>query len=490
MKASLKDILYKVSLVGISGDTSVGIDGLTLDSRKVKKGFLFAALKGTQSDGHDFIQKAIANGAIAILCEDMPEKLSENTTYIQVNSASKALAIVASNYFGKPSSKLKLVAVTGTNGKTTCASLSYQLFRSLGYNAGLLSTIKILINEEEIEATHTTPDVIRINELMAEMVKKGCTHCFMEASSHALVQDRTFGLDIDIAVFTNISRDHLDYHKTFDAYIEAKKILFDNLSTKSVALINKDDKRGMVMVQNSRADVKTFSLQRMADFKAKILSNTFQGLELDIDGQVVWFGLIGDFNAYNLLCIYAIAVLLEEQPEDILENLSSLNNVEGRFERLISEEGIFAIVDYAHTPDALENVLNTIKKVRNGNEMVITVIGCGGNRDKGKRPIMANIACKLSDKVIFTSDNPRDEDPMLIINEMEKGVSPTDLRKTLKQVDRFEAIKTAYSLAEKGDIILVAGKGHETYQEIKGIRNHFDDRESLKQIFELNKSRN
>lgn len=476
--------------MGISGDTSIGITGLTLDSRKVKKGFLFAALKGTQSDGHDYIQKAIANGATAILCEDMPEKLSENTTYIQVNSASKALAIVASNYFEKPSSKLKLVAVTGTNGKTTCASLSHKLFRNLGYNAGLLSTIKILINEEEIEATHTTPDVIRINELMAEMVKKGCTHCFMEASSHALVQDRTFGLDIDIAVFTNISRDHLDYHKTFDAYIEAKKILFDNLSSKASALINKDDKRAMVMVQNTRADIKTFSLQSMADFKAKILSNTFQGLELDIDGQVVWFGLIGDFNAYNLLCIYAIAVLLEEPPEDILENLSSLNNVEGRFERLISEEGIFAIVDYAHTPDALENVLNTIKKVRNGNEMVITVIGCGGNRDKGKRPIMANIACKLSDKVIFTSDNPRDEDPMLIINEMEKGVSPTDLRKTLKQVDRFEAIKTAYSLAEKGDIILVAGKGHETYQEIKGIRNHFDDRESLKQIFELNKSRN
>ncbi len=490
MKATLKDILYKVSLVGISGDTATEVVGLSLDSREVKKGFLFAALKGTEMDGHTFISKAIENGASVVLCEDMPENTAENVTYVQVNSASKALAIVASNFYDNPSSKMKLVAITGTNGKTTCATLSYKLFRELGYNAGLLSTIRVLINDEEIPATHTTPDVIRINALMAEMVKKGCTHCFMEASSHALVQDRTFGLDIDVAVFTNISRDHLDYHKTFDAYIEAKKILFDNLPSSATALVNKDDKRGMVMVQNTRADVKTFSIQSMADYKAKILSNTFQGLELDIQGQVVWFALIGDFNAYNLLCIFAIADLLEENTADILENLSRLGNVEGRFERLISEDGIFAIVDYAHTPDALENVLNTIKKVRTGNEMVITVLGCGGNRDKGKRPIMADIACKYSDKVIFTSDNPRDEDPMEIIAEMEKGVSPSNFRKTLKQVDRFEAIKTAYSLASQGDIILVAGKGHETYQEIKGVRNHFDDRESLKQIFELNKSKN
>lgn len=490
MKATLKDILYKVSLVGISGDTATEVAGMSLDSREVKKGYLFAALKGTEMDGHTFISKAIENGASAILCEEMPEEIADDVTYVQVNSASKALAILASNFYGKPSSKLKLVAITGTNGKTTCATLSYKLFKKLGYNTGLLSTIKILIKDEEIAATHTTPDVIRINALLAEMVKKGCTHCFMEASSHALIQDRTFGLDINVAVFTNISRDHLDYHKTFDAYIEAKKILFDNLSSSASALVNRDDKRGMVMVQNTRAKIKTFSVQSMADYKAKVLTNTFQGLELDISGQVVWFTLIGDFNAYNLLCIFAIADLLGENEEDILENLSSLRNVEGRFERLISDDGIFAIVDYAHTPDALENVLNTIKKVRTGNELVITVVGCGGNRDKGKRPIMADIACKYSDKVIFTSDNPRDEDPMEIISEMERGVSPSDFRKTLKQVDRFEAIKTAYSLAEKGDIILIAGKGHETYQEIKGVRNHFDDKESLKQIFELNKSRN
>ncbi len=489
MKAILKDILYKVSLVGISGDTSVELDGLTLDSREVKPGFLFAAIKGSQTDGHVYIQTAIDKGATVIVCEEMPEKRVENVTYVQVNSASKALALIASNFYGHPSKKIKLVAITGTNGKTTCATLSYRLFRQLGYNAGLLSTIRILINDHEIPATHTTPDVVRINALLAEMVSKGCTYCFMEASSHALVQDRVFGLDIDLAVFTNITHDHLDYHKTFDAYLDAKKTLFDNLDSKSFALINKDDKHANVMVQNTRASVKSFALTAMADFKAKVLSNTFQGLELDIAGQNVWFSLIGDFNASNLLCIYAIAELLEENSVDILENLSALSNVDGRFERLISEEGIYAIVDYAHTPDALENVLRTIKKIRTGNETVITVLGCGGNRDKTKRPLMADIACKLSDKVIFTSDNPRDEDPAEIIKDMEKGVSPSDYRKMLKQQDRFEAIRTAISMANSGDIILVAGKGHETYQEVKGIRSHFDDRETLKQIFEMNKSR-
>lgn len=484
----LKDILYKVSLVSISGDTNKKVAGICIDSRQIKKDFLFAAIKGAAMDGHEFIDKAIESGATSIICEELPKELKEGISYVEVNSSSKAIALIASNFYGNPSSKLKLVAITGTNGKTTCATLSYNLFKDLGYNVGLLSTIKIMINDEVVPTNLTTPDVIRVNEMLAKMLEKGCTHCFMEASSHALVQDRVFGLDIDLGVFTNISHDHLDYHKTFDAYIEAKKILFDQLPKGSSALINKDDKRWSVMKQNTVAEVKTFAVQSMADYKAKVLSNTLQGLEMDIDGSVVWFNLVGDFNAYNLLCIYAIAEILGEEKEEILTTLSQQKNVRGRFESVHSDYGIHAIIDYAHTPDALENVLKTISSVRTGGESLITVVGCGGNRDKAKRPVMADLACRYSEKVIFTSDNPRDEDPNEIIAEMEKGVRPSDFKKTLKQSDRFEAIKTAFQLADKGDIILIAGKGHETYQEIKGERHHFDDRESIEKLFQLNKN--
>lgn len=483
--SALKDILYKVALQSVSGDTAVEVAALAFDSRKVEANTAFIATRGTQVDGHDYIEQAIEKGAVAIICEVLPESLNTAITYVQVKNSSEALGIMASNFFGNPSAKLKLVGVTGTNGKTTCVSLLFQLFKQLGYNVGLLSTVVNKINDEIIVATHTTPDAIQMNELMAKMVAKGCSHCFMEVSSHALVQHRVSGLTFTGAVFTNLSHDHLDYHKTFDEYIKAKKMLFDGLPSSAFALTNTDDKRGSIMLQNTKATKHSYALKTMADFKARILSNTLQGLELDIEGHNVWFKLIGDFNAYNLMAVYGAAILLEEEPADVLQTLSNLNPAPGRFEQVLTDTGITAIVDYAHTPDALENVLSTIKVFRSGNEKVITVVGCGGNRDTTKRPEMAKIACELSDKVVLTSDNPRFEEPMAIIEDMQKGVSPSNYRKTLVMADRREAIKTACSMAEPKDIILVAGKGHETYQDVKGVKSDFDDRKVLKEMLNL-----
>ena len=469
----LKDILYKVSLQATSGDMNIPIEKVQFDSRKVKKGDLFVAVKGTQVDGHKFIQSAIKQGAAAIVCEEnfTPE---ENITIVQTESSSKALGTIASNYYGNPSAKLKLVGVTGTNGKTTIVYLLFNLFRKLGYNTGLLSTIINKINDEELASTHTTGDALQINALLRKMVDAGCTHCFMEASSHAIDQNRIAGLQYDIAVFTNITHDHLDYHQTFDAYIKAKKKLFDELDAGSFALVNTDDKRGRIMLQNTKAEKRTFSVKTMSDFKAKILSNSLQGLELDIDNFKIWFNLIGDFNAYNLAAAFGVGVLLDEDPEQVLITLSSLKPIPGRFERVPLKSKIIAIVDYAHTPDALKNVLKTIDTVRTKNEQVITVIGCGGNRDKEKRPIMAEIACNLSDRVILTSDNPRDEEPEAIIEEMKLGVRASDFRKVLSITDRKEAIKTSLALANDDDIILSCGKRvMRNYQEIKGVKKVF-----------------
>ena len=483
--ALLKDILYKVSLQSVSGDMESEVKNIAFDSRKVEEGTVFVAVKGTQVDGHDYIQKAIDSGAKAIVCEELPESLVSNVAFIQVKSSEEALGIMASNYYDNPSKKLKLVGVTGTNGKTTCVTLLFHLFRALGYNTGLLSTVENKINDRVLKATHTTPDAITINQLMAEMVEAGVTHCFMESSSHAIVQRRIAGLVYDGAVFTNLSHDHLDYHKTFDEYIKAKKLLFDGLPNEAFALVNSDDKRGAVMLQNTKASKHKYALKTMAEFKGKILSNTMQGLELDVDNQSVWFKLVGDFNAYNLLAVYGSAVLLGEEAQEVLMALSNVNAAPGRFDLVETNTGITALVDYAHTPDALENVLKTITELRTGNEKVITVVGCGGDRDKEKRPLMAKLACELSDKVVLTSDNPRTEDPAQIIRDMQEGVSASNIRKTLVIEDRKEAIKTASALAEKDDIILVAGKGHEDYQEINGERFPFDDKEILKEMLNL-----
>lgn len=483
--AILKELLYRVKLKSISGDTNREIGEVCFDSRKVVPGALFIAVRGTQVDGHQFIEQAIKDGADAIIAEKLPDKLSDSVTYVETDNSAVALGFVASNYFDNPSQKLQLVAVTGTNGKTTTVTLLHQLFEKLGYNAGLLSTVENKIKDKVIEATHTTPDAIQLNRLLQQMVKEGCTHCFMEASSHAIVQERVAGLKFSGAVFTNISRDHLDFHKTFKDYINAKKKLFDELSSDAFALINKDDKQGPVMVQNCRARVKDFSLQSVSDYQGKLLSNTLLGLELEIQGMVGWFKMIGKFNAYNLLATFATAELLGESTEEILIQLSDLTGALGRFERVYSKSDIVAIVDYAHTPDALENVLKTISDLRTGNEQLVTVVGCGGNRDKGKRPEMAKIAVEYSDKAIFTSDNPRNEDPEEIILEMKSGVGLKDQMKVLEVVNRREAIKTACSLASNKDIILVAGKGHENYQEIKGIKHPFDDRVVLTEILNL-----
>ena len=482
---ALKDILYRVSLLSVSGNMDTDIVSIAFDSRKVEVGSAFIAIRGTQVDGHDYIEKAIEAGAAAIICEQMPAQLNEGLAYVAVKDSSQALGYMAANFHGRPSEKLTLVGVTGTNGKTTCATLLYQLFRSLGYNVGLLSTVQNKLNDEVLEATHTTPDALTINKLMRQMLAKGCTHCFMEVSSHAIVQHRVTGLDFDGAFFTNLSHDHLDYHKTFDEYIKAKKALFDGLSSEAFALTNVDDKRGPVMLQNTKATKYRYALKKMADYKAKVLSNTLQGLEMNVNGHEVWFKLIGDFNAYNLTAVFAVASLLGEDENEVLQQLSNLNPAPGRFEQVLTATGITAIVDYAHTPDALENVLGTIKEFRTGNEKVITVVGCGGNRDKDKRPEMARIACELSDKVVLTSDNPRNEEPMSIIEDMQKGVSPTNYKKTLVMADRKEAIKTASALAKPKDIILVAGKGHETYQEVNGERFPFDDRLILKDMLNL-----
>jgi UDP-N-acetylmuramoyl-L-alanyl-D-glutamate--2,6-diaminopimelate ligase len=461
------------------------VKGICFDSRKVQDGFLFVAVRGTQTDGHDFISKAIDLGATAVVCEKLPETINDRITFVTVKNSGQALGIVASNFFGNPAEKMKLTGVTGTNGKTTTATLLYQLFTKLGRRVGLVSTVENRIVDKVIPATHTTPDPIQLNELLNRMVGAGCTHVFMEVSSHAIDQERIAGLKFAGAIFTNITHDHLDYHKTFENYIKAKKKYFDELNSDAFALVNADDKRGMVMLQNTKATKYTFGLKKMVDFKGKIITNSIEGLELEVGGKNVWFKMIGDFNAYNLLGVYGAAVLLGEEADEVLTALSSLTGAPGRFELVMPGSKIIAIVDYAHTPDALQNVLETIAQFRTGNEQVITVVGCGGNRDKTKRPLMASIACKLSDKVVLTSDNPRDEDPMEIIREMQTGIMPSEARKTLVMADREEAIKTACMMAREKDIVLVAGKGHEDYQEIKGVKHPFDDREVVGRMLKL-----
>ena len=483
--AEVRDILYNVRITSTVGDMNVDVKGIAFDSRKVAPGFLFVAIKGTQSDGHTFIDKAIADGASIVVCEILPESTNHLVTYVTVKNSATALGIISANFAGNPSKKLKLVGVTGTNGKTTVATLLFQLFTAMGKKCGLLSTVENKIVDKILPATHTTPDPIQINELLSSMVTEGCTHCFMEVSSHAAAQGRIEGLNFAGALFTNITHDHLDYHRTFESYIRAKKIFFDNLSSDAFALINVDDKRGMVMLQNTKAKKHTYGIKKMADFRTKVMTNSLEGLELNFDTKTVWFKLIGDFNAYNLLAVYSAAVLLGEDSEEVLLRLSSLPGAVGRFERVLPGSKFTAIVDYAHTPDALKNVLETITNFRTGTEQVISIVGCGGNRDKSKRPLMAAIACKYSNKVIFTSDNPRDEDPMEIIKEMQKGVGPTEAKKTLVMVDREEAIKTACMLAKEKDIILVAGKGHETYQEVKGVKRPFDDREVVLRMLKM-----
>ncbi|MCA4895802.1 MAG: UDP-N-acetylmuramoyl-L-alanyl-D-glutamate--2,6-diaminopimelate ligase [Cytophagales bacterium] len=483
--AILKDILYKVPITSASGGTDVDINAICFDSRKVKEGSLFIAIKGTQSDGHGFIDKAISLGAVAIVAEKLPEVISDKATYVTVKDSAQALGIIASNFYGNPSGKLKLVGVTGTNGKTTVATLLYKLFSSLGYRCGMLSTVVNKIVDKDFVSTHTTPDPIRINELLVSMLEAGCTHCFMEVSSHAVAQGRISGLHFIGALFTNITHDHLDYHRTFESYIRAKKGFFDGLSSDAFALVNIDDKRGMVMLQNTKAQKRTFALKKMADYKAKIITNSIEGLELEIGERNVWFKLIGDFNAYNLLTVYGAACLMGEDSDTVLLKLSALTTAPGRFELILPGSKFTAIVDYAHTPDALKNVLETIEHFRTGQEQVIAVVGCGGDRDKTKRPLMAAVACKYSNKIIFTSDNPRSEDPLEIIKEMQTGVGPTDAKKTLVMVDREEAIKTACMLAKEKDIIIVAGKGHENYQEIKGVKHPFDDKEVLTRMLKM-----
>lgn len=480
----LRDILYKVRLEQVHGITDVAVSSVTFDSRSVTEGSVFIAVKGTQVDGHNFIQQAIDKKAVAVVCEKMPASIVPDAcTIIIVKDSSEALAFIAGNFYDNPSEKLQLTGVTGTNGKTTVATLSYNLFKELGYSCGLISTVQNEINGTIIPATHTTPDAIQINALLAKMVEAGCTHCFMEASSHAIHQQRVRALDFNIAVFTNITHDHLDYHKTFDNYIKAKKKLFDDLPAHATAIVNIDDRRGMVMVQNTKATIKTYSLKSISDYKATILENTFSGLVLNINGHELYTRIVGEFNAYNLLSVYAIAVSLGIDEVTALTSLSKLNAAEGRFDYIISaNEKIVGIVDYAHTPDALKNVLVTIKAIRTNNEKVITIIGCGGNRDKAKRPEMARIACELSNQVILTSDNPRNEKPEDIIEEMRKGVEPLHYKKVLSITDRKEAIRTACMMAGKHDIILLAGKGHEKYQEINGVKHPFDDKEILKEI--------
>lgn len=481
----LKDILYRVSLTSTYGNMDVEVKGVCFDSRNVQPGFLFVAVKGTQSDGHEFISKAVDLGASAIVCEKLPDTIYEKATYVTVKNSAQSLGIIAANFFGNPSQKLKLVGVTGTNGKTTVATLLYKLFGSLGHRCGLISTVEYRIIDKVLPSTHTTPDPVQLNQLLKDMVDAGCHYAFMEVSSHAIDQDRIAGLQFAGAIFTNITHDHLDYHKTFENYIKAKKKFFDGLSSDAFALVNADDKRGMVMLQNTKATKYTFGLRKLTDFKGKMLSNTIEGLEMEMMQKPVWFKLIGDFNAYNILAVYGAAMLLEQDSDRTLTVLSSMQGAVGRFELIGRGSKITAIVDYAHTPDALKNVLETIKQFRSGTEQVITVVGCGGNRDKTKRPLMASIAVRFSDKVVLTSDNPRDEDPMEIIREMQSGIGPSDARKTLVIPDREEAIKTACMMANPKDIVLVAGKGHETYQEIKGVKHPFDDREVVERMLKL-----
>ncbi|MBL7884430.1 MAG: UDP-N-acetylmuramoyl-L-alanyl-D-glutamate--2,6-diaminopimelate ligase [Bacteroidia bacterium] len=481
----LKDILYKAGIVEVIGSTNIAITSLSFDSRKIEKDSLFIAVKGTLSDGHKYIDDTISKGAIAILCEEIPANQNEKVTYVKVNDTSLAMGIIASNFYDNPSEKIKLVGVTGTNGKTTTVTLLFMLFKKLGYKVGLLSTVKNQINNDIIPATHTTPDAIQLNAMLKQMIEKGCTHCFMEVSSHAIVQNRIAGIRFAGGIFTNITHDHLDYHKTFSEYIKAKKHFFDELPADAFALTNKDDANGHIMVQNTKALKRSYSLRSMADYKCKVVENQFSGLLLNIDNQEMWSKLIGSFNAYNLLAVYATALLLKEDKTNVLTTLSTLSSVEGRFQYIRNSSGVVGIVDYAHTPDALQNVLKTINDIRTGNEQVITVVGCGGDRDVAKRPVMAKIAGDLSNKVILTSDNPRGEDPDVILKEMQTGIDAVNFKKTITITDRSEAIKMACSIANQGDIILIAGKGHEKYQEIKGIKHPFDDMEILQQNLKI-----
>lgn len=484
----LRDILYRTSIEAVKGPTDIDIAKIEFDSRLMGKGDAFVAIRGTQSDGHDFIEKAISLGAVAIVCETLPELLVEGVTYVEAKSASAALAHMAANYYGNPSHNIKLVGITGTNGKTTIASLLYQLFKNAGYKTGLLSTVKIMVDETEYKATHTTPDSLTINKYLKEMEEIGCEYCFMEVSSHGIHQNRTAGLEFAGGVFTNLSHDHLDYHSSFAEYRDVKKRFFDELPKTAFGIVNVDDKNGLIMLQNTMAKKLTYALKTYADYKAQILENQLSGLLLKINEQEVWVKLIGTFNAYNLLAIYATAVNLGLENQEVLRLMSELESVSGRFQFIVSDTKITAIVDYAHTPDALENVLSTIESIRTRNEQLITVVGCGGDRDRTKRPVMAHIASSMSNMAIFTSDNPRTEIPEDIIEDMEKGVEPQNYKKTLAVVDRRQAIKIACQLAKPNDIILIAGKGHETYQEIKGVRYDFDDMETVKEILaQLNK---
>ena len=479
---ALKDILYKVTLNAVVGSTSMNVYAVNFDSRKIEKDHLFVAIRGLVADGHDYIETAIKKGATSVVCESLPKKLDDNVTYVEVDNSNKALAIIASNFYENPSKNIRLVGVTGTNGKTTVTSLLYQLFKKAGYKVGLLSTVKIMVDETEYKATHTTPDSITINKYLSEMNAEGVEFCFMEVSSHGIHQYRTEGLHFEGGIFTNLSHDHLDYHKTFAEYRDVKKKFFDELSSEAFALVNVDDKNGSVMLQNTKAKKYTYALKQYADYKTQILENQFGGLLLKVDDNEVWTRLIGNFNAYNVLSIYATAELLGLEKVEILRLISDLESVSGRFQYVVSDEKITAIIDYAHTPDALKNVLETINSIRTKNEELITVVGCGGDRDKTKRPKMGHIASALSTKVIFTSDNPRSEKPEDVLSEIESGVEPQNFKKTLTIEDRKQAIKAACQIAQPNDIILIAGKGHETYQEIKGERFDFDDLKIVKEL--------
>lgn len=481
----LSDILYKVHITSVHGSTDVQVKDVQIDSRKISAGSLFVAIRGEKSDGHNFIHVAVEKGAAAIVCEEIPAEKNEHVVYIQVSDTHEAVAYIAHNFYDAPSERLTLVGVTGTNGKTTIATLLFKLFSKLGYKCGLISTVQNQIGDEIIPSTHTTPDAVSLNALLAQMANEGCEYAFMECSSHAIHQHRITGLHFEGAIFSNITHDHLDYHKTFDEYIRVKKKFFDDLKSDAFALSNIDEKRGPVMLQNTSARKLYYGLKAPADFKGKILENSLTGLHMMVNDHEVHFRLIGEFNAYNLLAVYGAAIALNQKHDEVLQVLSNTTGADGRFEYIISQKNIIGIIDYAHTPDALENVLGTIKKLRSGNEQIITVVGCGGDRDKTKRPVMAQIASQMSDRAIFTSDNPRSEDPLQILKDMEAGLDSAGRRKSISIADRYEAIKTAVSFAMSNDIILVAGKGHEKYQIIKDEHLHFDDKEVLKEMFEL-----
>lgn len=482
----LSDILYKVNIRSVTGSTGIEVKDIQIDSGKVKPGSAFVAIKGAAADGHQFIEKAIEKGAVVIVYQEEKSNKQKEVVYVQVENSAAAAAYMADNFFGKPSEKIKLVGVTGTNGKTTIATLLFKLFTRLGYKCGLFSTVENQVGDRMVPATHTTPDAVSLNQLLSQMAAEGCSHVFMETSSHAIHQHRVTGLQYSGGIFSNITHDHLDYHQTFDEYIRVKKAFFDSLPSSAFAISNADDKRGMVMLQNTNAKKYYYSLKTVAEFKGKILDNSLSGLMMNVNDVEVHFRLIGEFNAYNLLAVYGAAVCLGEDKQEVLTALSVLTGAEGRFDYMVSaKEKVIAIVDYAHTPDALLNVLATIKKLKKGFEQVITVVGCGGDRDRTKRPVMAEAACEYSDKVIFTSDNPRSEDPAQIIKDMEEGLTVTNRKKYISIVDRKEAIKAAISVTKPEDIVLIAGKGHEKYQEIKGVRNHFDDKEVVKEMFEM-----